>query len=148
MQFWDFTFSNAFWREIICVRALSVSRVQTGGRMDSHGSWTRALWRAGPGVRRPAARASLWGQSPARHARGQTGKSGTEDGLGLFPGRDILSKRKEGGGSNMGAKDITVEQFKGTWANYSNRRIEPGNKQDLCYSMRWIIMDVWQKIIR
>ena len=41
----------------------------------------------------------------------------------------------------MGAKDITVEQFKGTWANYSNRRIEPGNKQDLCYSMRWIIMD-------
>ena len=101
----------------------------------------------GRGVRRPAARASLWGQSPARHARGQTGKSGTEDGLGLFPGRDILSKRREGG-SNMGAKDITVEQFKGTWANYSNRRIEPGNKQDLCYSMRWIIMDVWQKIIR
>ena len=58
------------------------------------------------------------------------------------PGHNVKKRRREGGGSNMGAKDITVEQFKGTWANYSNRRIEPGNKQDLCYSMRWIIMDV------
>ena len=59
------------------------------------------------------------------------------------PGHNVRREEKgEGGGSNMGAKDMTVEQFKGTWANYSNRRIEPGNKQGLCYSMRWIIMDV------
>ena len=69
-------------------------------------------------------------------------KAGQRTGWVYFQAGTYCQREERGGGSNMGAKDITVEQFKGTWANYSNRRIEPGNKQDLCYSMRWIIMDV------